>query len=279
MEEKIKDIFNNIKERLSNPFLFSFLIAFLVYNWEITLAIFYNDSEQIKAEGYKSIFEFVRKKWEYNGKLFMPIIIALGYTFVFPIFRILVNGYQTFFSKVGEKLDLYFSRGGQVSIDKFLVLRKSYNTKIDELVKIIKDESSLQEKNGVLLTEKNELNTKYNHLRQLVDDSENSNFLNGKWRLEKNDLSVESVPFTSVKKMYFKNGDCFIDDEAKPRYFIPSFIKSPNSNKIIFVLESFTIESQSAHKLIFLFIVNTNKDNSKLVGNLNGNQIALIRIE
>jgi hypothetical protein len=191
MEDKIKDIFNNIKERLSNPFLFSFLIAFLVYNWEITLSIFYNDYNQIKAEGCKSIFEFVRDRWDNNGKLFMPFLIALLYTFVFPIFRNLVNAFQTWIVKWGEDWNLKISKNSKIGIDKYLALRDNYIEKTKSLEEIIESESKFLIELDSKTKEVDELKSENLLMKDRIDDAntfintyKDLNFIYGNWELK-----------------------------------------------------------------------------------------------
>ena len=104
--DKISEILNSVKERVSNPLIFSFLISWLVYNWKIPVALIWFDKEQISANGSKSIFDFIEDEWKKNGYFWIPLFIALGYTFIFPIIKNLISATQTWMSKWGENLNL-----------------------------------------------------------------------------------------------------------------------------------------------------------------------------
>lgn len=45
--DKISEILNSVKERVSNPLIFSFLASWLVYNWKIPVALIWFDEKQI----------------------------------------------------------------------------------------------------------------------------------------------------------------------------------------------------------------------------------------
>lgn len=113
MEEKLKDIYENIKDRLSNPLIFSFIVSWLVYNWEITVALLWYDKDQIKAEGYKSIFEFIQ--YQLNSKCFsfiIPLILALVYTFIMPYIKEFVDFTNKVALLIGKKLKAQFLKDG-----------------------------------------------------------------------------------------------------------------------------------------------------------------------
>lgn len=139
--DKISEIFNNIKDRLSNPFIFSFLISWLVYNWRIPVALFWFDEKQISANGCSSIFEFIADDWKRNGYFWTPLFIGLGYTFLFPIFKNLISAFQTWTLKWGEEWNLSISKGSKISLEKYLTLRESYIKEQKKLEELISSES------------------------------------------------------------------------------------------------------------------------------------------
>jgi hypothetical protein len=52
-------LFNSAKDRLANPFLFSFLASWMLYNWRIPLSLFWYSDADIWKEGYQSLFDLV----------------------------------------------------------------------------------------------------------------------------------------------------------------------------------------------------------------------------
>ncbi|MBN8567395.1 MAG: hypothetical protein J0M25_11755 [Flavobacteriales bacterium] len=285
MEEKIKDIFNNIKERLSNPFLFSFLIAFLFYNWEITLSIFYNDYNQIKAEGFKSIFEFVRNRWDNNGKLFMPFLIALLYTFVFPIFRNLVNAFQTWIIKWGEDWNLKISKDSKIGIDKYLALRDNYIEKTKSLEEIISSESKFLIELDLKTKEIDELKNENSLMKDRIDNAntflntyKSIEFLNGNWNFKKfkNDTTIlEKFDYyiEDSKILVLNNGTSYY------KYEILNFYHIITDKKIQFVkrVHNFN-EINNKEKIEYIICDLSYRKPHKLVGTENGVNVEYTKV-
>lgn len=286
MEEKIKDIFNNIKERLSNPFLFSFLVAFLVYNWEITLAIFYNDSQQIKAEGFKSIFEFVRYRWENSGKIGMPIFIAIVYTFVFPVFRNLVNAFQTWIIKWGEDWNLKISKNSKIGIDKYLALRDNYIAKTKSLEEIIESESKflidIENKTkevDTLKSENLEMKQRINEANTFLSTYKKTNIIRGNWNFTKyddNNKVIESYKYqiNEDKILIINNESSYFQFEILHFYYLP-FEKKIQFIKKVHNFNELKVREKSEYFVCDLTYSNTRK----LTGIENGLKVQYVKIE
>ena len=150
MEEKVKDFFENIKDRVSNPLIFSFVLTWLVYNWKITISLIWYDKSQITAEGCKSIFEFIDDEWNRNGSLKEPIIIAFLYTILLPIFKNLNRLLNSIIYKYGDILDFKILKGSSVSVEKYLKFRDLYLKRTEELKEVIKVEEEFIVENNNL---------------------------------------------------------------------------------------------------------------------------------
>ena len=85
--EKISEVWGNIKDRLTNPLLFSFFCSWLIFNWEIPVSLIWYDSEQIKVSGHNSIFQFIHCKLNKEHSFLYPILFAIFYTLLIPIIR------------------------------------------------------------------------------------------------------------------------------------------------------------------------------------------------
>lgn len=187
--DKISEILNNIKDRFSNPLIFSFVCAWLVFNWEITVALLWYDTKEIRAEGCQSIFEFIRDYLRRKDTLTYPILFALIYTFLFPIIKNIVSAFNTWTIKWGENWDLLISKGANVPYEKYLKLRESYFNKMEVLEDIISSENKYIEENGKLndrVIELSQINVEIkNKILDLENDAEsvfNVTFLNGYWK-------------------------------------------------------------------------------------------------
>lgn len=126
MEEKIKDVYENIKDRLSNPLLFSFLCSWLVLNWKIPVALVWYDKTQFISNKNHNIFDFIENYWKEEGAIFWPIFIAIIYTLVIPFIK---NGVRVLFvraNKWGDKNEAKYVFEGMTK--EHLELKKSYET-------------------------------------------------------------------------------------------------------------------------------------------------------
>lgn len=91
---KLSEILDDLKNRFASRFIFSFIIAWLLFNWKITIALFWYDKTQIEAEGCKSIFEFISNQLEITSNSCEVLCAALIYTFGLPISKGLINIYD-----------------------------------------------------------------------------------------------------------------------------------------------------------------------------------------
>lgn len=89
--ENLSKILDDLKNRFASRFIFSFIIAWLIYNWQITVALFWYDKSQIHAEGCKSIFEFISNQLNNNSNSSKAFWTALIYTFGLPISKSVIN--------------------------------------------------------------------------------------------------------------------------------------------------------------------------------------------
>jgi hypothetical protein len=189
--EKIGDILNNIKERFSNPLIFSFICSWLVINWQITVAFVKYDQSQIKAEGYRSIFDFISAKLNQWNSLWIPLIAAGVYTLLMPLLRIVIKAFYTLVTKWGENWNLKMLKEGKISIDKYLKLRSNYAEKREALVKIVEEENEKMDQMKELELKITQGKATEAQLREALTEStrfiqEQSDvrILNGRWRCE-----------------------------------------------------------------------------------------------
>ncbi|MBX2915897.1 MAG: hypothetical protein KF856_11575 [Cyclobacteriaceae bacterium] len=130
--ERLESIFDSIKERLTNPFIFSFIVAWLTFNWEVTLALFWFDSADLKTKGYSNLIDFIYANTN-NWSWCIPILVALGYTFLMPLFRMGVEWFNALVLKWTNNRLFKISEETPVSYGKYFELKKEHKKLIDEL--------------------------------------------------------------------------------------------------------------------------------------------------
>lgn len=273
--DKISEILNSVKERVSNPLIFSFLVSWLVYNWKIPVALIWFDEKQISANGCKSIFDFIEDEWNRNGYFWIPLFIALGYTFLFPLIKGSIKLFNTLISKLIDEREIKILEDGKVSMDKYLFLRNDYKTKIKELENIISEESNLKidnqrlsELNKNLEKEKNEIYTK-------ASESSNNSFLNGIWIIA-NKSDCKAKTGIDAEKFRFDDGRCYIDNHIEYAFYVSNFINDWKHNTIYFVLR-FDSGSRLSNEKFYYLELRYLDNLEKLEGYINLNTIKLVK--
>lgn len=242
--DKVSNILNNIKDRLSNPLIFSFLLSWLIFNWEITVALVWYDKSQINAEGCKSIFEFIENEWSQNGKIKEPFLVAICYTLLLPIIKNLIRLFNSFVYKYADILDFKILKKSSVSIEKHLKIRDAYIKRTQELDKIFKDEEiyiieNNQIRNELSIARENQKNADQFRvdLNDIINGINDVSFLNGFWNVtyiyNQNDVNKQTV----IEKVEIINGRYQIVSKNKVdhKYDIRNFYLNKRNKTLFFI--------------------------------------------
>ncbi len=81
----LTSIFDEIKSRFGNRLVINVIIYWLLFNWKITVALFWYDTTQIEAEGCRSTFEFISDQLVSNSHWCQVLFSALLSTIFLPI--------------------------------------------------------------------------------------------------------------------------------------------------------------------------------------------------
>jgi hypothetical protein len=208
--DKITEVFNNIKDRFTNPLIFSFVCSWLIFNWRITIGLFWYDPEQMTNEGYASIYLFIQDQLKVKHSFVYPLLFSLGYTFLMPIIKNLIQAFYSWSSKWGTKWNLEISKGGKIGIEKYLRLRENYIKRTEELENVIAGESDFISKYQKVSSELSQLRSRHEQLQEqdsqkweIIDNIHNLTILDGYWELKYKD------PLTggeSSEQVFIDNG-------------------------------------------------------------------------
>ena len=166
--EKIQQFFRHIGERLSNPFLFSFLISWLIANYKVIIGLCFYSISELSIDGYSSYLDLIAKSVTWWTGVLIPLIGASLYTFAFPYFKRWVKLIYLRINQGEEKSSLEILKNGSISTVKYLRLRESYVQSEKHLRQVIDEESEFFKK-------RTELNEKISDLRKEVSDLQNEN--------------------------------------------------------------------------------------------------------
>lgn len=274
--EKVIEIYNNIKDRLSNPFVFSFICSWLVYNWRIPVALIWYDKSQFSGCGCHTIFDFISFELAKTNSLLFPLFFAFVYTISIPFIKNGVRIVSAHAQKWGENEEIKALDGGKIGVEKYLKLREEYKEAIKKLEDVDKEEKEYLTEKGKLLNEFNgvreELNQKIKEngdLRDSLARTFDSSILNGNWLYNSSiKLNLKIKINNSRYSLLDNNGFPTIVYEMK-HFFI-------KSNYVFFIL----IEEVPTFKDKPMSIIyNLRRDNDdRLVGIQDGEEISLIRV-
>lgn len=267
--ETIKDFFEELKNRLTNPFISSFIIAWFVSNWKIPVALILYKQEQLELDGYYSYISLINDSTDYFYSLILPLGLALGYTFGFPYFKAFIKEFHAKINTKSEDKLLEISKDSTIPISKFMKLKNEYETKLGELKKVMQSESQVLEENSNLINTKNdlirELNSRKEEINQLTNrdvsiaHANDIKVLAGNWIYKSE--SIKQRWHISNGSIEFLNGP----DEGVI-YKIEDYVAYPQNSIYAFTAKRIEPNSQNPLNSYFLRDVN-----GKFRGLLNGN--------
>lgn len=186
--EKVNDIFNNLKDRFSNPLIFSFVCSWLVINWRITIALLWYDAKQFENGGKTTVFDFISSKINSDDSLWHPLFFALCYTFLIPIIKNLIKAFYSWSNKWGDNWNLKILDGGNISINKYLKLRADHEKRTKILEDVISKESTYIDNYNLAKTDLLAAQNNINEMNQRLTTSETFirelydwNIIQGNW--------------------------------------------------------------------------------------------------
>lgn len=202
--DKISDFLKELRERVSSPFFFSFLLSWLLINWRIPIALIFYKSEDLTKDGFKSYMDLITKQYGNGNMFWWPLFSALVYTFLYPLFKNAVILVNAWYQRWGTNFSLQISKKGKMPVEKYIKLRQSYVDRTELLEKILREENAfsvqkieLQNDNLLLMADKQKLEADLQTLQATVDNWSRSNqlkYLAGYWQYsEINLIKVEEI--------------------------------------------------------------------------------------
>lgn len=276
--DKLNDFFKNLFDRFSNPLIFSFILSWLAFNWDITVSLFWYDPDLIESSGSKSLFDFIDQQLNRNGSFYVPLIIAILYTFLMPPVKNVIIAFNTWMQKLSDSWNLKILKGGKISIEKYLSLRSNYIAKTNELEDVIAGDSDHIQKYQEASTELTQLRKSYNDIvmkedtaRDVIGNFFNTTVLNGSWQLKYKDTSRG---ISGIEDIIIEGSQYFIQEEyGKKRHAfnIIHFSYDKRYGTMYFVKEvQDQAELMAGNRLKYNITSLKMDGNDKLIGKENG---------
>jgi len=235
--EHLNNLFKNLRERLSSPLIFSFILAWLIINWKITIGLVIYKMPELKADGYHSYMDMVNHNINTLNVIVIPLLIALGYVFIYPLIRNAVTAFQTWTTSWGTNWELKVSRASHVPIEKYIELKKHTDGEIETLADIIKQQNGALTENDrqkaeieKLIEERNEVRRDLETWKSVTD----SKVLHGDWEQS---FSPGSDQKAIVNRITFSPGTLEVHGSREDKWSILNFYNAPDARQLTFVAE------------------------------------------
>ncbi|AXY78089.1 hypothetical protein D3H65_30660 [Paraflavitalea soli] len=238
----VSEFFKEIEFRVKSPLISSFLIAWLVINWEVVFGVLLYSNEALVADGFKSKIDLVRQYSSVKYFFWMPLASALVYVFVFPFVRYGIQFFQAWVNKWGSSISLAISKNGSISLSKYMELRKDYSARTNILLELIEKESSFSNLNEELTKQvsimKQEKSKTENELTSLKEKSAKKIF-EGYWKLTFHDVNAD-IAGSIQRRVLINSNSIYLANTGEHRqliYTIQRIGYNAMSYDIIFILK------------------------------------------
>jgi len=217
-------------------------LAWLVINWKITIGLLIYKMPELKADGYHSYMDMINHNINSMSVIFLPLLIALGYVFIYPLIRNTVTAFQTWTTSWGTNWELKVSGASHVPIEKYIELKEHTDGQIETLAGIIKQQNGAIAENDrqkqeieKLIEERNEVRIELDTWKSVTD----SKVLFGDWEQS---FLPGSDQKAIVNRVAFSAGTLEIYGSREDKWAITNFYNAPDSRQLTFVAERTNIQ-------------------------------------
>jgi hypothetical protein len=185
--ERIQQAFDNLKERLNNPLVFSFIISWIFLNWKVTVALLWYDSPN-NGNGHIKLVNFIVENTSILNSIVIPLFYSLLYTLFSPIIKNCIVAFQNWNFTWGNNWNLRILNESNIPIKKYVALKENYEENLKKLSSILESESETKRKfdeeviaKQTIFKELETCRSSVNELSELVVNVNKIELIQGKW--------------------------------------------------------------------------------------------------
>jgi hypothetical protein len=251
--KKAKEILEMVEGRLSSPLIFSFLISWLITNWEITLIILFGVDSAPLVDGEKqSLIAAVHSRLSWPNAFCWPFFFALVYTFANPFVQSWISSFYTWLTRNTENRNLkIIGEKGLIKAQKYIDTKAELYDQYEKIKKITEEENEKQAKylklqgenqnNEIAVNDLNKQLRQKNEEIRILERLSSPQFMEGFWNISMKD-NREDIVFESLQVFIFTDGE--ID-----------YINNSGSRDRVAKLE-YIFFNRSQKLLTFLLVIN-----------------------
>jgi hypothetical protein len=160
--EKISDFFSELKERLNNPLILSYLIAWCIWNYKIVIGLVFYKTKELKGDGYDSYLNLIRCEGNLRHFLIFPLLSAVIYVLIYPIIKNLILALGVWADTWGSNWNIKIGKTLNVPVETHLLIEERYKKSLERVVEYSKNETDY-------INQIAELNTSLNQKNSVVE--------------------------------------------------------------------------------------------------------------
>jgi len=240
--EKLSEILSNLKDRFSSPLIFSFVVSWLVINWQIPVALLWHNSDGIQGIQV-DLINYLSGLTDVSHSLVIPLLFALGYTFLGPIIHNGISAFNTWNERWGNSVNLSISKGSKVPFSKYFSFKEEYDRRSKMLEEVISKENTtltqLSDAQSNILAkdqEINQLKTELTNFKDATNKLSNTEVISGNWKRK----VTTALGSEEIQTIEITQGNVYIRDGVKfeQRYQVNSFTYIASIRSVRFMLLS-----------------------------------------
>lgn len=236
----MNDLLKSINLRLNNPFIVSFIISWIFWNWPIVVGLLWYNATTLPQYGYPNYKALIMDYADVWKNYILPLCFAVAY----PYLKLGFTALQTTVNAIDERTTKRLSGKGYIPTQKFLDLRDQYETNIQKLSDVISKETEVINENLNLRTKLSEIeveknllveqtsSNKYENDKSLIQISSRKIFI-GKWDISIKDNEGLDIDLEiSFENSIEENGFLVGKGEEGNSVVISSYVFNPYSKQV-----------------------------------------------
>ncbi|KAA5537043.1 hypothetical protein F0919_05050 [Taibaiella lutea] len=153
--DSLQDFFKEFKNRIANPIFFSFIIAWLLWNWKVTVGFLMYNQDTLKNYGYFNYSYLITENASWENYFYHPLCSALFYTILFPPIRVGIIAFLSWMDRINTWSKKKIMKNATVPMRRFM----KETERTDGLSKKLED---LYTKDSAIKDENDDLKSKLN---------------------------------------------------------------------------------------------------------------------
>jgi hypothetical protein len=155
--DTLKDFLTDLKDRISNPLVSSFVISWCFFNYRIPVALIFYKQNEIHWDKHKSFIDLIDSRQSNWRMIIFPALVAIGYTVLFPFIKAGIKIFNSWLTSATDTNILERTNHHSVPVELHMALLESLTETKERFEKVIKNQSVMIVKNTELENKNREI--------------------------------------------------------------------------------------------------------------------------